>query len=210
MIGAQVNRRRLWTGLAAAAAVTAGVTGWVLSGDLTTPTKASARTAGEAQALLQAGIMQGQFGDFADAGHTFKRVLKLDPGNRLAWYNLGIIAAHDGRTADARAAYDRALKIDPSFVSALYNEAVLIEASEPDRAITLLQRAIAANPNASTAYLHLGGILAKEGHDREAKDAFGHALRADPSLRPLVPKPFTDSASPSPSPTSRTKAGTHR
>lgn len=181
-------------------AVAAGVAGWALSGDATRKDKAA--SAGEAQALLQGGLMQGRFQDFAGAAKTFRRVLKLDPGNKLAWYNLGVIAERDSRTADARAAYDKALKIDPSFVSALYNEAVLIEAKEPDQAIALLQRAVHADPKASTAYMRLGLALAKKGREDVAKDAFRHALAIDPALRPLVPKPFQDSIKPTP-----TKAG---
>lgn len=143
--------------------------------------------------------MQSQYQDFSGAATTFKRVVALDPHNKIAWYNLGVIAQRGGKKADARAAYDKALKIDPSFDSALFNEALLLKSSEPDRSIKLLKRVVAHNSKASTAYLHLGEALAKKGRDDEAQDAFSRAVAADPKLLSFVPEPFQDSASPSPS-----------
>lgn len=199
----QVKRKRLWTGLAATAVVASGAAVWaVLSQLAATPEsegKSAARAVSEAQALLNAGLMQSRYQDFSGAAITFKRVVALDPDNKFGWYNLGYIAQRDGKKADARAAYDKALKIDPSFESALFNEALLLRSSEPDRAIRLLKRVIAHNSKASKAYLHLGRALAKKGRDDEAQDAFGRAVAADPKMLSFVPEPFQDSASPSPS-----------
>ncbi|MBT2365052.1 tetratricopeptide repeat protein [Streptomyces sp. ISL-10] len=185
------------------AMVAVGVTAWaILSQPDATPeseAKSAARAVSEAKALVQAGALQSQYQDFAGAARTFRRVLELDPDNKVAWYNLGVIAQRDGRAADARAAYDKALKIDPTFAAALFNEAVLLESSDPDRAVALLKRAVAANPKASTAYLHLGRVLAKKGRDDEAQDAFRRAVATDPKMHSLVPEPFQDSVSPSPS-----------
>ncbi|WP_405669134.1 tetratricopeptide repeat protein [Streptomyces sp. NBC_00055] len=182
--------------------VAAGAAVWaVLSQPAATESEAkpAARDVSEAQTLLSAGLMQSQYQDFSGAATTFKRVVALDPHNKIAWYNLGVIAQRDGKKADAREAYDKALKIDPSFDSALFNEALLIKSSEPDHSIKLLKRIVAHNSKASTAYLHLGEALAKKGRDDEAQDAFGRAVAADPKLLAFVPEPFQVSASPSPS-----------
>ncbi|MFM9453348.1 tetratricopeptide repeat protein [Streptomyces europaeiscabiei] len=200
------KRILLWTGLAAAVVVSNAATGWVqlLAGDpKTTPSTASgpespvAKRAARAEALLQAGIKQGENKDFSGATHSFRQVLDLNvnPANKLAWYNLGVIAQHDNRTADARTAYDHALKIDPNFESALYNKALLIESSHTDQAIAILRHIVGADPQAATAHLHLGQALAKMGRDEEAEDAFGLAVRTDPSLLQHVPEEFRDSAS---------------
>ncbi|MGW7469870.1 tetratricopeptide repeat protein [Streptomyces xantholiticus] len=193
------------------AMVAVGVTAWaILSQPAANPeseAKSATQTVSEAQALVHAGLMQSQYQDFSGAERTFRRVLELDPENKLAWFNLGVIAQRDGRTADAREAYDKALKIDPKFASALFNEAVLLESSDPDRALTLLKRAVAANPKASTAHLRLGRALSKQGRDDEAEDAFRRAVETDPKLHPLVPESFQDSVSPSPS---TSQAGTTR
>ncbi|GGT10851.1 hypothetical protein GCM10010271_11740 [Streptomyces kurssanovii] len=206
-----MKRRRLWTGFAVMAMVAVGVTAWaILSRPAANPeseAKSATQTVSEAQALVQAGLMQSQYQDFLGAERTFRRVLELDKDNKLAWFNLGVIAQRDGRTADAREAYGKALKVDPKFASALFNEAVLLESSDPDHAITLLKRAVAANPKASTAYLRLGQALAKKGRDAEAEDAFRRAVAADPELHSLVPESFQDSVSPSPS---TSQAGANR
>jgi Flp pilus assembly protein TadD len=198
----QVKRRRLWAGLGAAAAAATGVALWAIESQSAAPESEAVsvtRKTLQANALLQAGILQqGKYQDSKGAARTYRRVLELDPGNKLAWYNLGVIARQDGRTADARAAYDKALKIDPSFGSALYNQAMLLESSEPDRALGLLKRAVAANPKASTAHLQLGHILAKKDRDDEAEAAYRRAVAVDPSLHVHVPEPFQDSVSPSP------------
>ncbi|MEU4351122.1 tetratricopeptide repeat protein [Streptomyces sp. NPDC023838] len=194
--------------------VTSVFTGWVqlLTADPKITPSTGSRTAApaaqlvsEAEGLLQAGIKQGEKKDFSGAKRSFRQVLHLNPANKFAWYNLGVIAQHDNRTADARAAYDKALKIDPNFESALYNKAILIESSDIDQAIVLLRRIVGANPKAATAYLHLGQALGKAGRDGEAEDAFGLAVRADPSLQQLVPEQFRDSASAAPTATAGTK-----
>ncbi|WP_266997043.1 tetratricopeptide repeat protein [Streptomyces sp. NBC_00354] len=155
----------------------------------------------EANALLQAALMQENQQDSKGAARTFRRVVELDPHNKLAWYNLGVIAQQDGKAADALASYDKALKIDPSFTSALFNEAILLKPAEPDRAAGLLKRAVAADPKAATAHLHLGHILADQGRTDEAGGAFRRAVAVDPSLRSQVPEQFREFASPSPTST---------
>lgn len=166
-----------------------------LSGSDSAPTGKATRV----NVLLETGLAQSRYQDREGAERTFRRVLKLDPRNKIAWYNLGVLAHQDGKATDARDAYDKALKIDPAYTSALFNEAVLLESSEPERAVQLLRRAIAVNPKASTAHLRLGLALAKKDQDDDARDSFRRAVALDPSLHSQVPEPFKDSASPSPS-----------
>ncbi|CAL9467183.1 hypothetical protein SUDANB105_02748 [Streptomyces sp. enrichment culture] len=158
------------------------------------------RTSVEANALLNAAMMQNQYKDFKGAARTYRRVLELDPDNKTAWYNLGVIAQQEGRTADARAAYDKVLKIDPKYWSALYNKSFLVKSSAPDQALGLLKRAVAANPKAAAAHLQIGLILAERDRDEEAEEAFRRAVAGKPSLHSHVPEPFRDDVSPSPTP----------
>ncbi|WP_435613838.1 tetratricopeptide repeat protein [Streptomyces sp. 1222.5] len=143
------------------------------------------------------GIVQEHHHDSKAAAQSYFRVLELQPRNKFAWYNLGHLAQQEGKTPGARAAYEQALQIDPSFAPALFNEALLLEAAEPDGAAELLQRAIAVNPKAGTAHLHLGRVWARTNRAGKAKDEFRLAVAADHSLRSQVPEEFRDSADPS-------------
>ncbi|MFF4573370.1 tetratricopeptide repeat protein [Streptomyces sp. NPDC001410] len=156
------------------------------------------RKAQEANTLFQSALLQEKYQDPDGATRTYQRVLKLQPRNKLAWYNLGVIAQRGGRTAEAREAYEKALKIDPKYGSALYNEAILLKSTDTDRAVELLKRAIAATPNAATAHLQLGWVLAQKHHDDEAENEFRRAVATDPSLLSQVPEQFRDDVSPTP------------
>ncbi|MFI5999999.1 tetratricopeptide repeat protein [Streptomyces sp. NPDC051366] len=201
----RVKRRRWWAGIAGVAAACAGVAVWAVQSHWAAAPESKSPPvnlkAQEANALLRGALVQESQHDSKGAARTFRRVVELDPRNKLAWYNLGVIAQQDGKAADALASYDKALKIDPSFTSALFNEAILLKPTEPDRAAGLLKRAIAADPKAATAHLHLGHILADQGRTDEAGGAFRRAVAADPSLRSQVPEQFRDFASPSPTST---------
>ncbi|MFF4956804.1 tetratricopeptide repeat protein [Streptomyces sp. NPDC001222] len=196
-----MKRRTLWAGLAGTVAIAGGIAVWAVQSHPDRPadskTAPTAQKGPNADTLLAAAKLQAQY-DTAGAAGTYRRVLDLDPHNKIAWYNLGVLAQQEGKTADARADYDKALKLDPKYGSALYNEAVLLKSSDPDRAVTLLRRAIAATPKASTAHLQLGQILAKRGRDHEATAEFRRAVAADPSLYSAVPEQFRDYVSPPP------------
>ncbi|MFD7506491.1 tetratricopeptide repeat protein [Streptomyces sp. NPDC059850] len=147
---------------------------------------------------MQTALMQEQHHDSAGAARTYRRVLTLDPRNKVAWYNLGVLAQQQGKAADAREAYDKALEIDPKYASALFNEALLWKSRDSDRAVDLLERAIAATPRAATAHLQLGHIFAERDRDSDAEDEFRRAVAADPSLHSEVPESFQDAVSPTP------------
>ncbi|MFD7003120.1 tetratricopeptide repeat protein [Streptomyces mirabilis] len=198
-----MKRTTLWAGLAGTAAVATGVTVWAFQSPSLAPSESKAasvaRKTEQANELLREGIRRQENHDSNGAADNYSRVLELDPHNTFAWYNLGVIAQQEGRTADARAAYDKALKIDPKFSSALYSKAILLRHTEPDRAIEILKRAIAANPQMATGFrLQLGQILAERGRDDEAEDQFRRVVAASPSLLSKVPERFRDSVSPSP------------
>ncbi|MEU6651714.1 tetratricopeptide repeat protein [Streptomyces sp. NPDC046900] len=180
--------------LGGTAAVAAGAAIWTAQSPSTAPSDSKPASAAEknqqANSLLQSALVEEQRQDSKGASHTYKRVVELDPGNKLAWYNLGVIAQRDGRTTDARAAYDKALKADPGYTPALYNKAMLLKSSEPDAAMELLRRFLAADPKGAAAHLQLGHILAEKHRDSEAEDEFRRAVAANPSLRSQVPDQF--------------------
>jgi Flp pilus assembly protein TadD len=191
----------LWTGIAGTAAVAIGLTVWAMQPDSPTPPESKSLSVTQrnqtTSSLLRTALEQQQQNSLG-AEQTYRRVLELDPDNKNAWYGLGVIAQQKGNAVDARAAYDKALKADPSFMSALFSEALLLKSSDPDRALELLKRAVAAEPKAATVRMQLGLIMAEKGRDHEAEEEFGRAVTADPSLLSQVPERFRGSVSPSP------------
>src|SRR6201987_3925237 len=97
----------------------------------------------EAQAAEEAG-------DGAAAERLYRRVMKLDPADPAAAFNLGNLLRAAGRKAEGEAAYRAAVKADPRFAEAWYNLADLLdEGGRPAEAIACRERALAAEPSHS-------------------------------------------------------------
>jgi len=109
-------------------------------------------------------------------------VVKQDPRNKFAWYDLGDLAGRAGQPAQAAADYRRALGIDPGYVPALYNLAVLETAGTPADAAALYQRVLRAAPGDAAAHWNLGHVLRTLGRTSAGDAQIATALRLDPSL----------------------------
>jgi tetratricopeptide (TPR) repeat protein len=134
------------------------------------------------QALLHKGITQAQAKQLGQAVTTFNDVLVLSPKNVLALYNLGVINQMESKTSAALGYYDRALTADSTYTPALFNKAILLEATDLDGALALYKEIVAINPKASTAYLRMAFVLAKQGQATQAEAARSKAIALDPSL----------------------------
>ncbi len=134
------------------------------------------------QALLQKGIAQAQSKQLGQAVTTFNDVLLLSPKNVLALYNLGVIDQTENKTSVALEYYDRALTSDSTYTPAMYNKAILLEATDLDAALALYMQIVAINPKASTAYLRMAFVYAKQGQATQAEAARSKAIALDPTL----------------------------
>ena len=95
--------------------------------------------------------------DFAAAGRLYRNVMRLDPADPTAAFNLGNLLRGLGQPAEAESAYRIATKADPGFAEAWYNLADLLEEKGQDeRAIACLTRAIDADPDYADALFNLG------------------------------------------------------
>jgi tetratricopeptide (TPR) repeat protein len=107
----------------------------------------------EAQAAEEAG-------DVVPAERLYRRVMKLDPGDPAAAFNLGNLLRAAGRKAEAEAVYRAAVKADPRFAEAWYNLADLLDdAGRASEAIACLERALAAEPSHSDSIFNLALLL---------------------------------------------------
>lgn len=132
--------------------------------------------------LLKQGLSQAQAKQLGQAGTTFKNVLLLDPKNVYALYNLGVIDQTQNNTAGAITYYNKALSSDSTYTPAMYNKAIILEATDLDAALALYKQIVAINPKASTAYLRMAFVYAKQGQDAKADQARAKAIALDASL----------------------------
>jgi Tfp pilus assembly protein PilF len=64
----------------------------------------------------------------------------------------------------------------------MYNKAIILEATDLDGALALYKQIVAINPKASTAYLRMAFVYAKQGQATQAEAARSKAIALDPSL----------------------------
>lgn len=136
---------------------------------------------------LADGIHAQAKGDSALAVADYLAVVKRDPSNKLAWYDLGVIAHQAGQDTEAAKDYQAALAADPHYVPALYNLAILKTATDPKTAEQLYETAAEVEPKNAKVHLNLGFVLKMLGQDAKGNAEIAQAVKLDPSLAPRVP-----------------------
>jgi Tfp pilus assembly protein PilF len=135
-------------------------------------------------ALLQKALQKQVTGDLAGAEPDFLEVIRRDPENKFAYYDLGLIYQTQNKDADAESQYRLALGIDPKFAPALYNLAILrTVAQDAGGAIDLYRRAIAVNAKDANSHFNLGLLLRKAGQTALGNAEVQTAVNLDSSLR---------------------------
>ena len=127
--------------------------------------------------------------DYWAGEQLFLQVIKRDPGNVAAYYNLGVAYQDQHDRRDALRAYAKAQALDQNFVPVLFNRAVLFSQNDPQLAMFLYRRAISLQHDAPTAYLNLGLLEAAQGRllREQAKDDLAMAVKLEPSLASRIP-----------------------
>jgi tetratricopeptide (TPR) repeat protein len=143
-------------------------------------------------ALLEQGIAQAEANKLPEAATTFQDILAISPTNKYALYNLGVIEQKRRDASGALARYDQALKADPKYTPAMYNKALILEKSDPNESLALYRQIVTLNPKASTAYLRMAIVDAKQKKLSQAKQARAKAIALDPRLASYqMPSPCT-------------------
>ncbi len=137
---------------------------------------------------LNAAIALEKKGDTSQAKQLFLQVIKAQPNNFYAQYDLGVIAQNAGDNPGALAYYGAALTANPKYVPALYNEATIYATSDPTLAISTYRQVIVLQPNAPTASLNLGLLEVKHGAPKRGVKDMALAVREDPTLLTQIPK----------------------
>ena len=144
---------------------------------------ASLSAGDQAASLLQFGLIQAEGKKWSAATASFQKVLAISPGNFYADYDLGWLAQSRGNSSQALSYYKKCLAANAAYTPAMYNEAILLESSHPQQAITMYKKIVRINPRAATAYLRMALIQAEQGDTAAAKANDAKAVSIDPALR---------------------------
>jgi predicted O-linked N-acetylglucosamine transferase (SPINDLY family) len=134
-----------------------------------------------AEALTDLGNQKKSAGALGDAVKLYRRAIRHDARNALAWYNLGVAHGAAGRPRRSKTCYEIALVLNPSFPDASYNLGIrLSEEGDLDRALVCYEQAAALHPGHVAALNNMGGVYALQGRIDEARDAVRRALAIEP------------------------------
>ena len=124
----------------------------------------------DADALFEEAQAAEQAKGLETAERLYRKVMRIDPADPAAAFNLGNLLRSTGRTVEAEAAYRAATRADPDFAEAWYNlAATLDDRGRSDEALLCLERALDADPDYADALFNLG--LAHQRKERHADAA---------------------------------------
>jgi tetratricopeptide (TPR) repeat protein len=121
-----------------------------------------------------------QMGNVAEAERLYRLLMKSDPTDASAPFNLGNMLRTADRTVEAEAALRAATRANPAFAEAWYNLADLLDnqgRSEP--AIECLRKALVVAPDYIDAMFNLALLLQRKGAYAEAADYWRQYLASD-------------------------------
>ena len=123
-----------------------------------------------------------QLGDLAEAERLYRLLMKSDPTDASAPFNLGNLLRASGRSIEAEAALRAATRSNPTFAEAWYNLADLLDdQGRCQAAIESLRKALAVAPDYIDAMFNLALLLQRKGSYAEAADHWRQYLATDRS-----------------------------
>ena len=121
--------------------------------------------------------------DIETAQRLYRKIMRIDPGDPTAAFNLGNLLRSVGQKVEAEAAYRAATKADPRFAEAWYNLAdILDDQSQADKAIVCLERALDADPDYADAIFNLGLLHQRNERHADAAICWRRYLALDNDL----------------------------
>src|SRR5580693_5089636 len=121
-----------------------------------------------------------QIGDIAEAERLYRLLIKSDPTDASAPFNLGNMLRAAARTVEAEAALRAATRANPAFAEAWYNLADLLDdQGRAEAAIECLRKAVVVRPDYTDAMFNLALLLQRKGAYGEAADYWRRYLAND-------------------------------
>jgi tetratricopeptide (TPR) repeat protein len=121
-----------------------------------------------------------QIGDIAEAERLYRLLMKSDPSDASAPFNLGNMLRAAARTVEAEAALRAATRANPAFGEAWYNLADLLDdQGRSAAAVECLRKALLVAPGYIDAMFNLALLLQRKGAYAEAADHWRRYLASD-------------------------------
>ncbi len=119
-------------------------------------------------------------GDIAEAERLYRMLMKSDPADAAAPFNLGNLLRASARNVEAEAALRAATRADQTFADAWYNLSDLLdEQGRVEAAIDCLRTALRVAPDYVDAMFNLALLLQRTGRYAEAADYWRQYLAND-------------------------------
>jgi tetratricopeptide (TPR) repeat protein len=119
-------------------------------------------------------------GDIAEAERLYRILMKGDPADASAPFNLGNLLRDSARNVEAEAALRAATRVDPTFADAWYNLSDLLdEQGRSEAAIECLRTALRVAPDYADAMFNLALLLQRTNQYAQAADYWRRYLACD-------------------------------
>jgi tetratricopeptide (TPR) repeat protein len=133
-------------------------------------------------AIFEEALAAEQEEDWARAERLYRLLMKLDPEESAAAFNLANIFCTLNKPVEAEISYREAVAREPGFAQAWYNLGGLLEEQRRiPEAIQCLERAIKADPDYADAVFNLALLLQRQERLEEAAAQWQHYLEIDRS-----------------------------
>jgi tetratricopeptide (TPR) repeat protein len=130
--------------------------------------------------LFALAVVAEETGDVAEAERLYRIVIKGDPKDAAAPFNLGNMLRACGCKADAESALRAATRLDLSFAEAWYNLSDLLDQQgRSEAAVECLRTALRVAPDYIDAMFNLALLLQRKNQYAEAAGYWRHHLAAN-------------------------------
>jgi tetratricopeptide (TPR) repeat protein len=121
-----------------------------------------------------------QAGDIVEAERLYRLLMKGDPTDPSAAFNVGNMLRAHGRNVEAEAALQAATRIDPAYAEAWYNLGDLLDdQGRSEAAIECLRKSLQAAPDYADAIFNLALLLQRRNECAEAAICWRRFLTID-------------------------------
>ena len=134
-------------------------------------------------ALASRAHLRGQGGDRAAALADLERLLQVDPGNGVHWFNYGFMLEAAEHYERAGEAFRRATELSPQLDRAWYGLGlVLIRLGRLDEAVAALKRNTQLQPMSPYGWYQLARVHVDRHEPEEARKIIRHLHRFEPKV----------------------------